>query len=339
MLNDDKRLLKTMAAWSSDRRTLALAFTLRTWGSAPRPVGSMLAISDNGEFEGSVSGGCVENSVIEEAKEVISTGDPKRLTYGVTDDTAWSLGLPCGGTIELLLVRLNDPAFAQNLVQQSPTTLCIQLSTGKMAIGHSGHWSGDLAQDTGFSQISEKLIGSAPVEAQVNEELDVFVRPFADPWRLLIVGAVHIAQPLSTMASLAGFQVTIIDPRAAYLTPERFPDLPLVNDWPDVALAELKPEERTAVVVLSHDHKIDDPALQTALLSPAFYVGALGSRRNHNRRVERLLQGGVTADQVKRIHAPIGLDIGGSSAGEIAVSVIAQLISTRNKRLSGEPAD
>ena len=109
MLNDDKRLLKTMAAWSSDRRTLALAFTLRTWGSAPRPVGSMLAISDNGEFEGSVSGGCVENSVIEEAKEVISTGDPKRLTYGVTDDTAWSLGLPCGGTIELLLVRLNDP--------------------------------------------------------------------------------------------------------------------------------------------------------------------------------------------------------------------------------------
>ncbi len=211
MLNDDKRLLKTMAAWSSDRRTLALAFTLSTWGSAPRPVGSMLAISDNGEFEGSVSGGCVENSVIEEAKEVISTGDPKRLTYGVTDDTAWSLGLPCGGTIELLLVRLNDPAFAQNLIQQSPTTLCIQLSTGKMAIGHSRHWSGDLAQDTGFSQISEKLIGSKPAEAQTNEELDVFVRPFADPWRLLIVGAVHIAQPLSTMASLAGFQVTIID--------------------------------------------------------------------------------------------------------------------------------
>ena len=339
MLNDDKRLLKTMAAWSSDSHTLALAFTLRTWGSAPRPVGSMLAISDNGKFEGSVSGGCVENSVIEESKEVISTGDPKRLTYGVTDDTAWSLGLPCGGTIELLLIRLNDQAFAQNLLQQSPTTLYIQLSTGKMAIGHSGHWSGELAQDTGFSQISEKLIDSAHVDAQVNEELDVFVRPFADPWRLLIVGAVHIAQPLSAMASLAGFQVTIIDPRSAYLTPDRFPELPLVNDWPDVALAELKPDERTAVVVLSHDHKIDDPALEAALLSPAFYIGALGSRRNHNRRVERLLQNDVTDDQVKRIHAPIGLDIGGSSAGEIAVSVVAQLIGIRNQRFSGGTAD
>ena len=339
MLNDDKRLLKRMAAWSSDSRTLALAFTLKTWVSAPRPVGCMLAISDNGEFEGSVSGGCVENSVIEESKEVIITGNPKRLTYGLTDDTAWSLGLPCGGTIELLLIRLNDQAFAQTLIQKSPTTLCVQLSTGRMAIGHSGDWSGELAQESEFSQIRENLIDSAHVDTQLNEGLDIFVRPFADPWRLLIVGAVHIAQPLSTMASLAGFQVTIIDPRAAYLTAERFPDLPLVNEWPDVALAGLKAEERTAVVVLSHDHKIDDPALHAALSSPAFYVGALGSRRNHNRRVERLLQGGVTADQIKRIHAPIGLDIGGSSAGEIAVSVIAQLIGARNKRLSVEPAD
>ena len=339
MLNDDKRLLKTIAAWTGDCRTLALAFTLKTWGSAPRPVGSMLAISDNGEFEGSVSGGCVENSVIEESKEVIMTGNPKRLTYGVTDDTAWSLGLPCGGTIELLLIRLNDRAFAQSLIQKWPSTLCIQLSTGKIAMGQSGDWSGELTQESGFSQIREKLIDSTTVDTQLNEELDVFVRPFANPWRLLIVGAVHIAQPLSTMASLAGFQVAIIDPRAAYLTPDRFPDLPLVNDWPDVALAELKPEERTAVVVLSHDHKIDDPALRAALFSPAFYIGALGSRRNHNRRVERLLQDGVTANQVKRIHAPIGLDIGGSSAGEIAVSVIAQLIESRNTRLSGESAD
>ena len=148
----------------------------------------------------------------------------------------------------------------------------------------------------------------------------------------MIVGAVHIAQPLSTMAQLAGFDVTVIDPRSAYLTAERFPDLERINDWPDDALKKVGLDARCAVAILSHDHKIDDPALLTALDSPAFYVGALGSRRNHQRRRQRLSEDGVTAQQLDRIDAPIGLDIGGRSAGEIAVAILAQVITTRTSQ-------
>ena len=329
MLNDDLHLLERVQSWLQRGHPVALAFTLRTWGSAPRPVGSLLAISNSGEFEGSVSGGCVENAVIEEAEEVISTGVPKTLSYGVTDETAWTLGLPCGGTIDLLVIRLNDHRLVQAVLDHTPVALFARVSTGDLAVGNATHRSGELLVDDTHLEAAAPLLAQGRTALQEIDGHEVLIRPFVRPWRLLIVGAVHIAQSLSTMAQLAGFNVTVIDPRPPYLTADRFPNLERVNDWPDSALQGMDLDARTAVAILSHDHKIDDPALRAALDSPAFYIGALGSRRNHERRLQRLSQDGSTAEQLDRIQAPIGLDIGGRGAGEIAVSILAQVIASR----------
>ena len=332
MLNDDLHLMEQVQSWLQRGQPVALAVTLRTWGSAPRPVGSLLAISNSGEFEGSVSGGCVENAVIEEAEEVISTGVPKTLSYGVTDETAWTLGLPCGGTIDLLVIRLNDHRLVQAVLDHTPVALFARVSTGDLAVGNATHRSGELLVDDTHLEAAAPLLAQGRTALEEIGGHEVLIRPFVRPWRLMIVGAVHIAQPLSTMAQLAGFDVTVIDPRSAYLTAERFPDLERINDWPDDALKKVGLDARCAVAILSHDHKIDDPALLTALDSPAFYVGALGSRRNHQRRRQRLSEEGVTAQQLDHIDAPIGLDIGGRSAGEIAVSILAQVITTRTSQ-------
>ncbi|GIT54504.1 MAG: XdhC/CoxI family protein [Pseudomonadota bacterium] len=329
MLNDDLHLMEQVQSWLQRGQPVALAVTLRTWGSAPRPVGSLLAISDSGQFEGSVSGGCVENAVIEEADEIIRTGVPKVLSYGVTDETAWTLGLPCGGTIDLLVIRLNDSGMVQTILEHTPVALFVRTSTGELAVGNASQHSGEFLADDTHLQAAAPLLAQGRTALEEIGGHEVLIRPFVRPWRLMIVGAVHIAQPLSTMAQLAGFDVTVIDPRSAYLTAERFPDLERINDWPDDALKKVGLDARCAVAILSHDHKIDDPALLTALDSPAFYVGALGSRRNHQRRRQRLSEEGVTAQQLDRIDAPIGLDIGGRSAGEIAVSILAQVITTR----------
>ena len=332
MLNDDLHLMEQVQSWLQRGQPVALAVTLRTWGSAPRPVDSLLAISDSGQFEGSVSGGCGENAVIEEADEIIRTGVPKVLSYGVTDETAWTLGLPCGGTIDLRVLRLNDSGMGQSILEQTPVALLVRTSTGELAVGNASQHSGEFLADDTHLQAAAPLLAQGKTALEEIGGHEVLIRPFVRPWRLMIVGAVHIAQPLSTMAQLAGFDVTVIDPRSAYLTAERFPDLERINDWPDDALKKVGLDARCAVAILSHDHKIDDPALLTALDSPAFYVGALGSRRNHQRRRQRLSEEGVTAQQLDRIDAPIGLDIGGRSAGEIAVAILAQVITTRTSQ-------
>ena len=275
MLNDDLHLMEQVQSWLQRGQPVALAVTLRTWGSAPRPIGSLLAISDSGEFQGSVSGGCVENAVIEEADEIIRTGVPKVLSYGVTDETAWTLGLPCGGTIDLLVIRLNDSGMVQSILEQTPVALFVRTSTGELAVGNASQHSGEFLADDTHLQAAAPLLAHGRTALEEIGGHEVLIRPFVRPWRLMIVGAVHIAQPLSTMAQLA---------------------------------------------------------LLTALDSPAFYVGALGSRRNHQRRRQRLSEEGVTAQQLDRIDAPIGLDIGGRSAGEIAVAILAQVITTRTSQ-------
>jgi len=278
----------------------------------------------------------VENAVIDEATEVISSGVPKRLSYGVSDESAWEVGLPCGGTIEILLLRTTGSEFSQVLLDTTPVTLVAKTDTGEIGLCTESFWSGALPEHEVLREISLQLLKSGESRLEIIGQDEYFLRPFTRPWRLVVVGAAHIAQPLATMANDAGFDVTIIDPRRGYATETRFPSMNLVHEWPDTALPNLSLDRRSAVITLSHDPKIDDPALTAALDSPAFYIGALGSQRNHKKRLERLATGGSVVSELARIRGPVGLDIGGNQPNEIAISILAEIIAVRNGKPLGD---
>ncbi len=257
-----------------------------------------MLIAADGRFEGSVSGGCVEGEVLVAGADVIAQGSPRRLRYGVTDPTAWETGLPCGGEIELLVQPVSETGF--------PAHLFDRIATARLA--------GDtllLATDLDTGRTSEQAHDGA------------FLNSYGPPRRMLIVGAVQIGQSLVRLARELGMAVTVIDPRERFLTQDRFPDTILDDRWPDEAVAAAKPDRATAIVTLSHDIKIDDPALAAALRSPAGYIAALGSRRSHARRLERLATMGFDEAALARIDGPAGIDIGGIGPAEIALSIAA----------------
>ena len=266
-------VLDRAARWLADGRGVAFATVTRTWGSSPRPVGSVLACTDTGEFVGSVSGGCIESAVITDAIALIA-GERAAgtLSFGVSDETAWEVGLACGGKIDV------------------------------------------------------------DIEVATAERIGQLRAAMPPPSRLVIIGAVHVAAALAPMARIAGFAITIVDPRRAWATPDRFPDDALVTEWPDVALGALALDAGTAVVALTHDPKIDDPALIAALRSSAFYIGCLGSKKTHATRRERLAAEGFDVAALDRLHGPVGLDIGAKSPAEIAVSILAQIIAVQHGR-------
>lgn len=330
-------ILATALAWLRNGRRVALATVIQTWGSAPQPVGSLLLIDADGNFIGSVSGGCVEAEVVAQAAEVIASGRSKTLEFGVEDKTAWSVGLACGGAIRIhvesvaagggcsdgLLHRLVDAIEARR-----PVALLTHLATGERRLAYS---PAEVAQD--LAPGLEDAFRRDKSLAVTGKEGELFINVFNPKIRLVIVGATHIAQPLVSMAGALGYDVVIVDPRLAFATEERFGAVKLLRDWPDEALPKIGIDARTALIVLSHDPKIDDPALIHALASDAFYVGALGSKATHAGRVERLTEAGVARDAIGRIQAPIGLDIGAQGAAEIAVSIIAEITAvTRGKR-------
>lgn len=294
--------LRHAADWHRAGHGVAIATVIQTWGSAPRPVGSHLAVRDDGHLEGSVSGGCVEGDVLVEAASIIANGGFRRLDYGVDDDTAWTVGLPCGGSIAVIVQQLGDDGF--------PAALVDAVVSATAARRHI-----DLVTDlaTGRTMLD-------------GDRANAFVNRYAPPPRLVIVGAGHIAQSLAPMARLAGFEVMVVDPRDRFATPDRFPGIPLDHRFPDEALAALPLDAATAVVTLSHDPKIDDPALIAALESDAFYIAGLGSRRNQARRLERLRSLGHDDAAQGRINGPAGLAIGALTPPEIAVSILAQLV-------------
>jgi len=339
MIDDDPRAggepLALALRWSRAGRGVAVATMVGTWGSSPCPVGSQLMVDESGEFAGSVSGGCIEAAVVQAALEVIAGGRPPLLDFGVSDERAWSLGLACGGQVGVYVARVatQPPAIRRDLIEAvlaaraacRAVVLVTDLASGSQSlVDEGGEARGAVLgtrlraslRETVTAQRSGRL--GSPFEGYFAHLL--LPRP-----RLFMVGAVHIAQLLAAMALLAGWEVTVIDPRSGFANPGRFPGVKIDGRWPGVALNDLSPDRRTAIAVLSHDPKIDDPALIAALQSTAFYVGALGSRRTHAKRVERLQAGGVAATEVARIHAPIGLDLGARGAAEIAVSVLAEI--------------
>jgi xanthine dehydrogenase accessory factor len=324
-------LLATALQWLAEGRGVAIATVLQTWGSAPQPVGSQLLIDADGNFLGSVSGGCVEAEVVAQAADVIATGASKDLEFGVEDNTAWKVGLACGGAIRVFVEPLAADSpdgvlyrLLRDVEARREVALITNLGTGARSLAHS---SGDLGQDLAPAlQEAFRRDKSMPVAVDDGE---LFINVFNPTPRLIVVGAVHIAQQLVPMARALGHDVVILDPRSAFATEERFGDTRIVREWPDEALPEIGLDSRTALIALTHDSKIDDPTLILALASGAFYVGALGSRKTHAKRVERLLQAGVPSADIERIHAPIGLDIGAQGAAEIALSIVAEITAVQ----------
>jgi len=295
------RLIRTARAWRSAR--VALATVIATWGSAPRPRGSHMLVHEDGRFEGSVSGGCVEGDVLHAAAETIADGRARRLQYGVADESAWQVGLPCGGNIELLVQPVATLGFAPELFDQ--------IAAARDA--------GDALAVTTDLVSGVSWVGDEPAQGH-------FVHRYTPPRQLLIVGAVQIAQSLAAMARELDVAPVVIDPRGRFLTEERFPGVVLDDRWPDEAVTALRPDAATAVVTLSHDPKIDDPALIAALATSAAYIAALGSRRSHEKRLERLTAAGLSEADLARIDAPAGLAIGAQGPAEIALSIAAGMI-------------
>ena len=325
-------------AWRAAGHKVALATVARTWGSSPRPAGSKLAVNAAAEFVGSVSGGCIEGAVIQEALEVMASGAPRVLAFGVSDETAWEVGLACGGKVEVFVEAVAPEAghgitraVLEELLAARRSKRSVVLVTPLDGGAHRL-----VAVDPGAPVAGDDdPLGAAIAQVARRDQAEVIdtaggallVEPHLAPLRLVIVGAVHAAQPLAEMAGLAGFAVTIVDPRRAFATAARFPGQALVVRWPDVALAELAPDARTAVVTLTHDPKLDDPALVVALGSPAFYVGCLGSKKTHGARRVRLGAQGVGAAALDRLHGPVGLPIGARTPAEIAVSILAEIVA------------
>jgi xanthine dehydrogenase accessory factor len=320
--------------WLGAGRRLALATVIQTWGSAPQPAGSLLLIDADGNFMGSVSGGCVEAEVIAQAADVIESGEPKTLDFGVEDKTAWSVGLACGGAIRIHVGSLaaGNPGgmlqrLADDIEARRPVALLTHLATGERRLAHLPFGAAqDLAPSLEVAFHRDKSL------AAIGERGDVFINVFNPRIRLIIAGATHIAQSLAAMARALDYDVVIIDPRHAFATEKRFGTVKLVREWPDEALPGIGVDARTALIALTHDPKIDDPCLIHALQSEAFYVGVLGSKATHAARVERLIEAGLAREAIGRIHAPIGLDIGAQGAAEIALSIVAEITAvTRGK--------
>ena len=302
--------------WYRAGKGAALATVVETWGSAPRPVGSQLVVSGDGEMEGSVSGGCVEGAVVIEAMEAVQTGEAKMLEFGVSDDEAFAVGLACGGRIRVLVepvgASLPEPLLADLVAARAarqPVAYITDPDHGKSRL--AGPDESHLAER--FRKDQSGMEGSE------------FIAIHNPPLRMIVVGAVHIAQALLPMARMAGYDPILVDPRPAFGSEARFENQRIVEDWPDEALDAFGLDTRTAVVTLTHDPKLDDPAITRALGSDVFYLGCLGSKRTHAKRVARLQEAGFSEEQITKIHAPVGLDIGARGPGEIAISIMAQI--------------
>ena len=318
MTNTHDQIPETALTWHHAGTGAVLATVIETWGSAPRQPGSQLAISGAGEIMGSVSGGCVEGAVVTEALEALADGAPRLLTFGVTDETAFSVGLACGGTIKILVEPVGAVLPAAMLAD------LVAARAARRAVGYSVNL-------TDWTRVLLPPGADVATDARLRsdragmEDDGRFIAPHNPPLRMIIVGAVHIAQPLVAMARVAGYDPSLIDPREVFGAATRFPGEVVLDDWPDDALAALQPDARTAIVTLTHDPKLDDPAIRYALRSPAFYLGCLGSKKTHAKRLERLAEAGFTDTEIARIHAPVGLDIGAKTPAEIAISILAQI--------------
>ena len=308
-------VLETLERWVGEGTRVATATVVKTERSAPRGPGAVLAVSERGEVAGSVTGGCVEPAVYDEAREVLAGGPPRLVTYGIADEEAFEVGLPCGGTVHIF-IDLAERDIVEGIAAAVRAERPVALEV---------HVAG--------ARIGEKRLvsnGAVPETGLASDEL--FVSSFLPRPEMYVFGAVDHAAAVATVGRFLGYRVTVCDARAKFVTPERFPDVDeLVVEWPDRFLAHAHVDERTVICVLTHDHKFDIPLLKVALETPAGYIGAMGARRTNAERAERLREEGVSDEALERIHAPIGLDIGSRTPEEVAIAVGGEIVATFRK--------
>ncbi|MCC6453563.1 MAG: XdhC family protein [Caldilineaceae bacterium] len=339
-----EEVLADLQRWRKQGETVALATVVQTWGSSPRKAGAKMAITAGGQLAGSVSGGCVEGAVAEEAFAVLKSGEPKLLHFGIADETSWEVGLACGGNIDIFVEPLDRTLFeaVAGLIADRRAGAVVTVIAGPSALlgrkllveSGRGGWLGSIddAVDAAAAELAHEAIqaGKGTQVTLADQGIELFIDTLLPPPTLVMIGGVHIAIVLATLAKTQGYRTVIVDPRHAFGNVERFPHVDqLLRAWPEDAFAQLPPNRNMAVALLTHDPKIDDPALKRVLRSPVFYIGALGSRKTHHARVERLRAEGFQDHEIERIHAPIGLRIDAQTPEEIALAVMAEIVKVR----------
>ena len=356
-------ILSRITDWWEAGETFSLATVVGTYRSAPRDPGAAMAVSGTGDHEvvGSVSGGCVEGAVYELGLEVAESGEPVFETYGVSDDDAFAVGLTCGGIIDIFVERIDRASFPElgeiaAAVEHGEPVAVATVISGPGQIGARRIiWAGNSGSELGWQPGSSGSLGSARLDDAIDDdargmlaqgltgirrygadgerlgdELAVFVNSFAPAPRMLVFGAIDFAAAVARAGKFLGYHVTVCDARKVFATPSRFPDADeVVIDWPHRYLASTEVDTRTVICVLTHDPKFDVPVLEVALRTPAGYIGAMGSRRTHDDRLERLREAGLTEEELSRLRSPIGLDLGARTPEETAVSITAELIQLR----------
>lgn len=344
-------ILPDLDNWrANDNQSIALATVIQTWGSSPRRAGAKMAIMPDGKITGSVSGGCVEGAVFETGVQVLKSNTPQLLHFGVADETAWEVGLACGGIIDIFVKPLDTnffQALRSVLINESPAVIATvvrgpnEIFGREMLFRDDGDVTGTISNELDERVLKlarETLLNGTSQRVMLNNSIEVFLEVILPPPTLIAVGGVHITIALMALAKTLGYRTVVIDPRSAFGSEERFPNVDqLIQKWPQEAFHQVPLTRSTAVAMLTHDPKLDDPALKIALPSPAFYVGALGSKTTQAKRRKRLLDEGLTEAQLNLLHGPIGLEIGAGTPEEIAMSIMAEIVAARNN--AGEVAN
>ena len=326
--------------WQQNEQAIALATVVRTWGSAPRKTGSKMAVAASGAMAGSVSGGCVEGAVVEAGQSTLTTGQGQLLEFGVADEMAWTVGLACGGKIDVFVEPFNVDvrSIVSDWIATDQAGAVTTIIRGE--VGQIGRKLLATAHELLYDDIDPMLKLNILQETRAaikerkhrrvqlpNTDIEIFVDVIMPPPTLIMIGGVHIAQGLIPIAETLGFKSIVIDPRRAFGSDARFPNVPLYAEWPRKAFPKLSINESTAIALLTHDPKIDDQALAFVLPSNAFYIGALGSSKTAAKRRARLAEAGYSEAEIGRIHGPIGLNIHSKTPEEIALAIMAQIIS------------
>ena len=339
-------VLTDIQRWLSQGEAVALATVISTWGSAPRGVGAKMALAAGAKISGSVSGGCVEGAVYDAGLKAIETGHAELLHFGVADETAFSVGLACGGSIEVFVRKLDPPLFEaiRAEIQSGQAAVVVTALSGPPGItGHEMLYQGEdrfsgsidaeldgIVRKLAQERLELGLSGSVTVTPVDGEPVRLFIDVISPPPVLVMVGGVHIAVSLAALAKTLGYTTVVIDPRRAFGSQERFPHVDrLIQAWPEEAFEQISLTRNTCVAILTHDPKIDDPALKIVLNHPVFYVGVLGSRQTHEKRKQRLHAEGLTQAQLDRLHAPIGLELGEETPEETALAILAEIVAVR----------